>query len=115
MAMVPSELRPIGELALDRLCAQAAQFGVDLPGLHWESARLAFQRDPSTGSDALVARWVRGARNIEITLRPDGHVYGECDLLVDHPLRPGWWMDVLAIWGRPPRLRCEPTLIKKPD
>lgn len=108
-------VRPLGELVLDRLRAQAAQYGVDLPDLHWEGARLAFQRDPASGQEALVARWVRGSRNVEITLRPDGHVYGECDLLVDHPLRPGYWMDVLAIWGQPPALRCEPNLIRKPE
>ncbi len=50
-----------------------------------------------------------------MTLRPDGHVHAECDLLVDHPARPGYWMDVLTLWGLPPELRCEPSLIKKPD
>lgn len=114
--MTPSEARPLGERVLDRLQALAAQYGVELPNLHWDGARFAFQRDPATGHDALIARWVRGARNIEITLRPDGHIYAECDLLVDHPSRPGYWMDTLALWGRrDAELRCEPSLIRKPQ
>jgi hypothetical protein len=113
--MSPSELRPLGELVLDRLRAQAAQYGVDLPSVHWDGARFAYERDPSTGRDALVARWVKGPRNLQVTLRPDGHVHAEFDLLIDHPARPGYWMDVLTLWGQPPALRCEPSLIKKPS
>ena len=113
--MNPDSARAVGELVLDRLRAQATQFGVDLGGVHWEGARFKFERDPSSGHDALVASWVRGARNVQIALRPDGHVHAECDLLVDHPSRPGYWMDVLTIWGRAPHLRCEPSLIAKPQ
>lgn len=112
--MSPAELGALGERVLDRLRAQAAQYGVEFPGVHWEGARFEYQRDPASGLDALVARWIRGPRQVQITLRPDGHVYGECDLQVDHPSQSGYWMDVLAIWGLAPALRCEPTLIRKP-
>ena len=107
--------RPLGELVLDRLRAQAAQYGVELVGLNWDAARFNKQRDPATSLDALLAHWECNGRNVQITLRPDGHVYGECDLLIDHPARPGFWMDTLAVWGLPPALRCEPSLIVKPE
>jgi len=113
--MSPDSARSAGEAVLDRLRAEAAQYGVELPGLAWESAQFDLQRDPSSGQDAVLARWLCGGRNVQITLRPDGHIYGECDLLIDHPARPGFWMDTLAVWGLPPALRCEPSLIIKPE
>ena len=100
---------------LDRLRAEALRYGVDLPGLVWESAQFNLQRDPVSGLDALLARWDCGGRSVQLVLRPDGHAYGECDLLVDHPSQPGFWMDTLAVWGLPPALKCEPNLIAKPD
>ena len=113
--MSPEAARAAGEPVLDRLRAEAARYGVELPGLAWESAHFDLQRDPASGLDALLARWHCGGRLGQLTLRPDGHVYCECDLLIDHPARPGFWMDVLAIWGLPPDIKCEPNLIAKPD
>lgn len=100
---------------LARLRTEALRYGVELPGLAWESAHFDLQRDPASGLDALLAHWVCNGRNVQLTLRPDGHVYGECDLLIDHPARQGFWMDTLAVWGLPPALRCEPSLIVKPE
>lgn len=107
--------RPLGELVLDRLRAQAAQYGVELVGLNWDGARFNKQRDPATSLDALLAYWNCNGRSVRLTLRPDGHVHAECDLLIDHPARPGYWMDVLTLWGLPQELRCEPSVIRKPD
>ncbi len=113
--MTPDSARPVGEAVLDRLRAEAAQYGIDLPGLAWDSAQFDQQRDPASGQDAVLARWLCAGRKVVLTLRPDGHVYGECDLLIDHPTRPGFWMDLLAIWGLPPTLKCEPNLIARPQ
>lgn len=107
--------RAAGEAVLDRLRTEAARYGVELSGLVWESAHFDRQRDPLSGLDALLARWQCAGRSVQLVLRPDGHVYGECDLLVDHPTRQGFWMDTLAVWGLPPVLRCEPNLIAIPD
>lgn len=113
--MNPDSARAAGEAVLERLRAEAANYGVELPGLTWELAQFNLQRDPASGLDALLARWDCGGRKVMLTLRPDGHVYGECDLLVDHPARPGFWMDTLAVWGLPAALKCEPSLIVKPE
>ncbi|PKO84853.1 MAG: hypothetical protein CVU17_01345 [Betaproteobacteria bacterium HGW-Betaproteobacteria-11] len=112
--MTPEAAQPTGERVLERLCAEAARYGVDLPGLAWATARFELQRDPLTGRDALLSRWRCESRNVQLLLRPDGYVYGECDLLADHPTRPELWMDVLAVWGMPAALKCEPNLIMKP-
>lgn len=113
--MNPSSARAAGEAVLERLRAEAMRYGVELPGLVWESAHFDRQRDPLSGLDALLARWQCAGRRVQLVLRPDGHVYGECDLLIDHPTRQGFWMDTLGVWGLPPALRCEPNLIAIPD
>ena len=113
--MSPDSARAAGEAVLARLRAEALRYGVELPGMVWESAHFDRQRDPLSGLDALLARWQCAGRNVQLVLRPDGHVHGECDLLIDHPARPGFWMDTLGVWGLPPALRCEPNLIAKPD
>lgn len=97
------------------LRGEAVRYGILLPALPWDDAQFAEQRDPSTGESALLARWQAEGRQVSLTLRPDGHVYGECDLLADHPKRPGFWMDTLSVWGIPPSLKFEPNLVAKPD
>jgi hypothetical protein len=111
----PDSARAVGEAVLERLRAESIGYGVDLPGLAWAWAHFDLQRDPASGLDALVAHWHCGGRNVQLTLRPDGHVYGECDLLIDHPARAGFWMDTLAVWGLPGALKCEPNLIARPQ
>jgi hypothetical protein len=111
----PDSARATGEAVLNRLRAEALRYGVDLSGLVWVSAQFNLQRDPVSGLDALLARWHCAGRSVQLVLRPDGHVYGECDLLVDHPTRPKFWMDTLAVWGRLAALKCEPNLISKPQ
>lgn len=106
--------REMGEPILARFESEAARYGVRLPKLEWAAGRFDHQRDPASGLDAVCARWNYDGRRVQLTLRPDGHVYGECDLLIDHPTKRGMWMDVLAIWGIPPELKCEPSLIAKP-
>lgn len=113
--MNPDIARPTGEAVLTLLRSEAVRYGVSLPVLLWNSARFEAQKDPSTGESALLARWQAEGRNVNLTLRPDGHIYGECDLLVDHPKRPGFWIDTLAVWGVPPGLKFEPNLIAKPE
>jgi hypothetical protein len=107
--------REVGEPILARISAEVARYGINLPRLDWSAGRFDHQRDPASGLDAIVARWDCEGRRLQLTLRPDGHIYGECDLLIDHPTKRGMWMDVLAIWGVPSALKCEPSLIKKPE
>lgn len=113
--MSPEAARGTGETVLALIRAEAVRYGVDLPDLGWGNGQFEQQRDPASGDDALIARWKCGGRKVELTLRPDGHVYGECDLLVDHPQRPKFWMDTLSVWGLPPAIKFEPNLIAKPD
>lgn len=113
--MNPEQARGTGEAALARITAEAARYGIRIPQMEWSGGRFERQRDPATGLDAVCARWQCDGRRVQLTLRPDGHVYGECDLLIDHPTKPGLWMDVLAIWGVPPALKAEPSLIRKPE
>ncbi len=106
--------RAQGEAVLAALRAEAAKWGVDLGGLSWEIARFDSQRDPSSGEEALLARWSLGDRRGQMTLRADGHVFAECDLLVDHPKKPAFWIEAVTAWGVLPLLKSEPRLVEKP-
>ena len=102
------------EAVLAALRAEAAKRGVDLAALDWAAARFDRQRDPSSGEEALLARWNLDGRRGHLTLRTDGHVYAECDLLIDHPRRPQFWIEAATVWGVLPALKSEPRLVEKP-
>lgn len=64
--MSPESARAAGEAVLDRLRTEAAHYGVELPGLVWESAHFDWQRDPLSGLDALLARWQCAGRSVQL-------------------------------------------------
>lgn len=99
---------------LAALHAEAAKWGVNLDALVPEALRYGTQRDPISGEDALHARWSLDGRNGQLTLRRDGYVYAECDLLVDHPKKPAFWIEAATVWGILPQLKSEPRLVEKP-
>lgn len=105
------------EAVLAALRAEAAKWGVDLAALRLEHLRFDQQRDPSTGEHALRGVWRAGdcgGYGGQLTLRGDGHVYAECDLLIDHPRRPQFWIEAATVWGVLPALKSEPRLLEKP-
>ena len=112
--MTPESMRAEGELVLARICSEAALFGVTLTGLVWSAGRFDRQRDPASGEDALIVVWKLDGRRVQLTLRPDGNIFAECDLLIDHPQKPKFWMDTLTVWGTASALKAEPNLIEKP-
>lgn len=102
---------------LDALRAEAAKWGVDLTALRFEILHFGSQRDPSTGEAALTALWRGGdcgGHGGQLSLRADGHVHAECDLLIDHPRRPQFWIEAATVWGVLPALKSEPRLLEKP-
>lgn len=113
--MTPESMRAEGELVLNRIRNEAVRFGVRLDGLQWSAGRFDRQRDPASGEDALVVVWKLDGRKVELVLRHDGNIFAECDLLIDHPQKPRFWMDTLTVWGTASALKAEPNLIEKPD
>lgn len=102
------------ETVLATLRREAGKWGVNLDRLHCDAGSYEFQRDPSSGELALRGRWTLASRRAEITLRADGNAWAECDLLVDHPQKPGWWIEAVTAWGVLPELKSEPRLLAKP-
>lgn len=113
MSLAPAQRARV-ETVFAALRAEGAKWGVDLAALTPESARYDSQRDPSSGEEALLARWTVDGRRGQMTLRADGHVFAECDLLVDHPRRPVFWIEAATVWGILPLLKSEPRLVEKP-
>jgi len=105
--------RPLGEAALAALCLEAAKWGVVLDAPPWDSASFDLQTDPYSGEQALRARWPDGPVGL-VTVRCDGSVYAEWDLLVAHPKSPGHWIESVLVWGKPPALKSEPRLLERP-
>lgn len=106
--------RDILQAALARMRSEAAQWGIALDGVDEASARFAFQQDPFSGDAALLARWVHEHRRTSLSIREDGYVYGETDVLAPHPSQPAQWIEAVVLWGRPPHLKSEPRLIEMP-
>lgn len=109
------EGRPAGEAALAVLAAEAAGTGICVDTPAWEAGIFAFQRDPFTGEDSLLARFCTGSRRGTVCLRPDGSLYAELDILKRHPADPALWIEAVMAWGRPPELKSEPRLMAMPQ
>jgi hypothetical protein len=103
-----------GEAALAALRGEAAKWGVELVAPAWDQARFELQTDPFSGEQALLARWT-AEREGMVTVRGDGTVYAEWDLLAAHPRDPRYWIESVLTWGRPPDLKSEPRLLEMPD
>lgn len=106
--------RPRLDALFAALRAEAARCGVALDLPAWEAVQFSLQRDPASGDDALCAHWRLAGRRGQLSLRPDGHAWAECDLLVDHPQRPAFWIEAVTAWGLAPDLKSEPRLLAKP-
>lgn len=106
--------RPHGEAALAALRGEAAKWGVELAAAAWDQARFELQTDPFSGEQALLARWTANGAGM-VTVRGDGTVYAEWDLLVPHPRDARYWIESVLTWGRPPDLKSEPRLLEMPD
>ena len=105
--------RPLGEAALAALCREAAKWGVALDKPTWDTASFDIQTDPYSREQTLQARWPEGPAGI-VTVRSDGTVYAELDVLKPHPKNPRHWIESVLVWGKPPALKSEPRLLERP-
>ncbi len=106
--------RAMGEATLAALIGEAARQGVMFPVPDWEAAQFSLQRDPFSGEESLQVRWAGQPRG-QLTLRPQGWVYGELDVCVPHPQKPGQWIEAITAWGQAPRLKVEARLLDVPQ
>ncbi|HEY6896726.1 MAG TPA: hypothetical protein VI279_05650 [Rhodocyclaceae bacterium] len=106
--------RERGEAALAALRAEAEKWGVALEGFDWSNAMFALQCDPFSKENALLARWAQEHRRGMLSVREDGFIYAEVDLLVQHPKKPQFFIEAVTAWGKAEALKSEPRLIEMP-
>ena len=104
-----------GEAALAALRREAAKWALILATPAWDEASFALQRDPYSGDQALLARWPHWPTGGQVTVRGDGSVYAEWDVLANHPRDARQWIEAVVVWGMPPGLRSELRLVELPD
>lgn len=112
-ARVDAERKNI-EAGLAQLRTEAARWGIALDAADCTRAVFALQSDPFSGERALLARWEQDHLRASLSIREDGFLYGEWDVLSPHPTRTDQWIEMVVAWGKPPRLKSEPRLIELP-
>ena len=103
-----------GEAALAALQREGEKWALALVLPAWDEARFELQRDPYSGAEALLARW-SGARPGQVTVRGDGSVYAEWDVLCAHPRDSRLWIEAVIAWGTPPLVKSELRVLELPD
>lgn len=82
-----------------------------------DSARFEKQLDPSDQSESWFGEWRdrSGMKQGEITLREDGKVFCEYDVLKPHPKKKGMWVEAITSWGDIDALKTELRLLPIPE
>lgn len=109
--------RPQVEAVLAFMAEQLAAIGMtaELPG--WSDALTSLEQDPVDASPIFNGKWrdSHGYQQGEITIRADGMIWAECDILQPHPTRARWFVEAITTWGTTDSLAGEPRLIPMPD
>jgi hypothetical protein len=83
----------------------------------WREGRFSQQADPANGIPSLRADFhSRGGQRIgHLLFHGDGSCYGEFDICLLHPTRPGWWIEAVEVWGRAAAIKSELRLLALPS
>ena len=58
-----------------------------------------------------VWRDVHAQKCGNLIINSDGSFFGEFDVLILHPRKPGWFIESVTIWGRDGIVKAEPRLL----
>lgn len=83
----------------------------------WREGHFSQQADPADGLASLRADFHTrsGQRTGHLLFHGDGSCYGEFDICLLHPTRPGWWIEAVEVWGRAEAVKCELRLLALPS
>lgn len=83
----------------------------------WREGRFSQQADPANGLASLRADFhTRSGQCVgHLLFHGDGSCYGEFDICLLHPARPGWWIEAVEVWGRAEAVKCELRLLALPS
>jgi hypothetical protein len=76
-------------------------------------AEYSLSRDPASGKDSLIGIWrdTKGNKQGEILFHADGSFFAEYDVICNHPVKPKWFVEGVAAWGRDDNVKSELKLL----
>ena len=76
----------------------------------WAEATFEEQADPYSQEVSVIATWRGKQRYGTATFFPDGRIFAEYQVLLQHPDKEDSYVESVQIWGRPERLRGDPVI-----
>ena len=76
----------------------------------WAEATFVETVDPYSQEINLIGTWRGKQRYGTVTFFPDGRIFAEYQVLLQHPAREDSYVESVQIWGRPEKLRGDPVL-----
>lgn len=77
-------------------------------------AEFSVVSDPASGGEkSLSGTWrdTHGHQVGSIVFHTDGSVYAEYNVALPHPVKHGWFVDMITVWGRDGEIKSEPQLL----
>lgn len=80
-------------------------------------ASYSLEKDPFSGTYALVGRWQneQGGSLGSLVFHADGSFFVEQDVIKQHPRRENWFVEAINAWGRQATIQVEPKLLPMPE
>lgn len=101
----------LGEVICAALRRQVEKLGLSIGDEPvWADAQFVDTVDPYTQAINRVGTWRGQARYGTVTLFADGRVFAEYQVLQPHPIKPGYFVESVQIWGSPQQLRGDAVL-----
>ena len=76
----------------------------------WAEAVFAETVDPFSQEINLIGTWRGKQRYGTVTIFPDGGIFAEYQVLLQHPAIENSYVESVQVWGRPEKLRGDPVL-----
>lgn len=85
----------------------------DLDYPRYDAARFELIKDPYTGTENLTGYWYddRKQRIGRLQFNSDGTFYAEYDVVKPHPVKPKWFVEGVAAWGKADNIKAEAKLL----
>lgn len=107
---------PLGEAVCLYIRTLAKGLGANLTNEpDWQKTTFNEKTDPYSGEISLVGTWKNGNRYGTATFFPDGRVFAEYQLLVNHPEKPRKFVESVSVWGHLGALKQEANLLDLPE
>ena len=76
----------------------------------WAEATFVETVDPFSQKINLIGTWRGKQRYGTVTIFPDGRIFAEYQVLLQHPAIENSYVESVQVWGRPEKLRGDPVL-----